>query len=185
MTEVRDPMPAHRTVEVDRPQRHARCRRHVADDECRMVEVEFEVQSVALVSADNQRRFEVDFDGDRLAARAPFSSLNLDLVGRDRRPGRCSKSRLRIGRGRQHDVTRIPGDRERGARVAANRNRGIAEELRYLVELLEIDHLARRGRVHGDRRTATGALECDRLHLDRDRGPILGRRVTDQHGQRH
>ena len=73
----------HRAVEIDRPERRAGGgRRGVADDECRMRQIELQIERVARAGAHLERRVELEVHRHRQVARRALRMLNLNLIGR-------------------------------------------------------------------------------------------------------
>ena len=99
-----------RAIEVHCPQRGAGAGRNVADQEGGMREIELQVERVVLIGGDHQRRNESHSDGHGEIRRRAFGVLYLNLIRRDRRPGRRGEARLRIGSHHQRHIAGIGAD---------------------------------------------------------------------------
>lgn len=148
-----------------------------------MAEIEFQIQGVVLIRADQQRRDEIDADRHREIGRCAAGVLNAYVGGRNGGGRRRRESGFRIGRRGQHDVARIAADREHGTRISTDRYADIAEDFGDLIELRQVYHRGRRGcGVHGDIATAALRHQCDGKYFDADRRPIFAGGIADEHG---
>ena len=176
--------PAHRAVEVHRPDRGTGAVRHMPHEECGMRQIELEIERVVLARAHVERCVEGNrYRYGQVGARA-LGVLDLNLIARDRGARRRRKARLRIRRGDQQDVGRISAHGEDGAGIRAGRKRGIADELVELIEHREIGE-RRGGGSRVDRHIAAPALrdQRDGQDPDADRRPVLRGRIAHQHGE--
>ncbi len=173
--------PANGTVEVDRPNGGTRRRRgRMADDEGRMLEIEFKIQCVALPGGDDQRRIENHFDRHGAVGCGALPALNLDLAGGNARTGGAGKAGLGVRRDGQNHVSRIATDGDGCTGVSAGRNAGVAENFGELVQLFEIDHWRlRRCGVDRDGAAAVLRRERDVQDFDADCRPVFRGVVAD------
>ena len=165
--------PAHRALEIHCPQCRAGSRgRSVADDECRVCQVELEIERIARAGAYRERRVEVDVYRHREVAGIALPALDLDVARRDTRAARQREARLRVARHREQHVAGIRAEGENRSGVVSGRHTDVAEDLAELIELLEV-HIRGRGIPHGYGVAAAGRHERDAEHAHTDAGPVV------------